>query len=97
MSMKSLQGRRTTNAARVKLTVYNRTVLVVRLQKQMNVDNIDTIRMSEGRLLHVAGRVTHNARLPRCRLRRRTRSLQAAERRAARVEIVVTSTQRSCI
>ena len=49
--------------------------------------------MSGGKLFHAAGPATQNARLPRRRLvRGTTRSPRAAERRAARVETVVTGT-----
>ena len=61
------------------------------LETVLKVDNVDAVRMSDGRLFHAAGPATQNARLPRRRLvRGSTRSPRAAERRAARVEMVVT-------
>ena len=94
MSVKSLQGRRTENTLLVlSYTMYdcrNRRVL----RRFLKVDNVDAVRMSDGRLFHAAGPATQNAQLPRGRLvRGSTRSPRAAERRAARVEMVVTGTQ----
>ena len=65
---------------------------------EIKVDNVDAVRMSDGRLFHAAGPETQNARLPRRRLvRGSTRSPRTAERRAARVAMVVTGTHKSCI
>jgi len=51
----------------------------------------EAVRMSDGKLFHAVGPATQNALLPRRRLvRGTTRSPRAAERRAARVETVVT-------
>jgi len=56
----------------------------------------DAVRMSEERLFHAAEPTTQNAWFPKSRLvRGKTRSLRTAERRAARVEMVVTGTHGS--
>jgi len=56
------------------------------------------INAVNGKLFHAVGPATQNARLPRRRLPRlvrgTTRSPRAAERRAARVETVVTGTHK---
>jgi len=72
------------------------------MQKRMSLkpifERIDAVGMSGGKLFHAAGPATQNARLPRRRLVRDTmRSPRAAERRAARVETIVTGTDKSCI
>ena len=98
MSVKSLQGRSTENTLLVlSYTMYdcrNRWVL----RRFLKVDNVDAVRMSDGRLFQAARPATQNVRLPRRRLvLGSTRSPRAAERRAARVEMVVTGTHKSCI
>jgi len=56
----------------------------------------DAVRMSEERLFRAAEPTTQNAWFPKSRLvRGKTRSLRTAERRAARVEMVVTGTHGS--
>jgi len=68
MSVKSLQERRTENTLLVSsYKMYDcRNRWVLRLF--LKVDNVDAVRMSDGRLFHAAGPATQNARLPRRRL-----------------------------
>jgi len=64
------------------------------LSRFLKVDSVDAVRMSDGRLFQVAGPATENAQLPRRSLvRGTTRSPQAAERRATRVETDETGRQ----
>jgi len=69
MSVKSLQGRRTENT--LGLLVLSYTMYDCRnswvLRRFSKVDNVDAVRMSDGRLFYTAGPETQNARLPRRR------------------------------